>query len=142
MAIRNGTLDASEQKQQFQANFGMSIISGATLQVGPIPYPCILQNIITSAQGSAATSSALPEVARFIPGSGFTTFSVGASFTVPTFGTSGYLSVSVLAAGSTLLLLQAGDYLQFRLNNGANSPSFAVVVKKTQDYASHYGSAT
>jgi hypothetical protein len=143
MAITNKALDASEQKVSFIDNFGASIITGQTLQIGPIPFPCTLQAVIATAQGAAATSSSSVEVARFIPGTGFTTISgLGASFVVPTFGTSGYLSVSLVSSGSSLLNLIAGDMVQFRLNNGANYPVFEVVVKKTQDIVSHFGSAT
>lgn len=141
MAVINRTNDVSEQKISFEQVFGPSIISGATLQIGPIPYPGTLSQVVATCVAGAATSSSSVEIARFIPGSGFTVITgLGASFVFSVYGTSGYTSVSLTAQGSTLLNLLAGDMIQCRLNNGANFPQITVVMRKTQDAVTFFGS--
>lgn len=140
MSVINRTNDVSEQKVALGQAFGPSVISGATLQI-IIPYPCTLSQIIATSVAGAATSSTSAEISRFIPGSGFTVITgLGASFVVPVYGTSGYISVSLTAQGSTLLNLMAGDALTFRLNNGSNWPQIIPVVRKTQDVVTFFGS--
>lgn len=147
MGIVNRTLDASEQKQTYMFNWSGtsgSIAVGTTLMSAPIPSPGVLQAAVVSCQGASVVPTSSLQVVRFIPGAGVTTISgLGASFVVPAIGISGVLSVSLVASGSTLLNLLAGDC--FQMINGVNSvvsPVLSVVVKKTQDIATSFGSAT
>jgi len=140
MPIVNNSVSANEQKERFMINLGPSLISGSTIVIGPIPYPSVLTAVAVGAVTSSATSSSSVEVARFIPGSGFTTISgLGASFVIPQIGVSGMLSVSLTTAGSTLLLLQSGDFLQFRVNAGVNMGAFECIVQKTQPQVTYFG---
>ena len=151
MGILNRTMDVSEQKEVYSQVFasggvGGSMIAGigSTLQLAPLPSPGTLQAAIVSCQGASVAATSSLEIFRFIPGAGVTTISgLGASFTIPAMGVSGYLSVSLVAAGSTLLNLLAGDQVQMR--TGANTcvlPSLSIVVKKTQDIVARFGSST
>lgn len=151
MPIVNREKDVSEQKETYMltplaGGVGGSFIVGvgSTLNVGPIPSPGTLAAVQVSCQGASVVPTSSLEILRFIPGSGFTTISgIGASFAIPAIGVSGTLSVSLVAAGSTLLNLLAGDVIQMRTGvNTCVGPMMTVVVKKTQDIVSHFGVST
>lgn len=147
MGIVNRSLDASEQKdlycQVFAGTSGV-IASGTTLIVGPIASAGTIDRVAVTCQGASVSPTSSIQVLRFIPGAGATTISaLGSSFVLPAMGVSGYLSVSLVAAGSTLLSVLPGDCIQMILGvNSAVCPAIDVVVKKTQEIVSRFGSQT
>lgn len=153
MAIVNRECDASQQKDSYLFNWaagGMAGISGGifppgtTLTSGIIPAPGVLSAVQVSCLGASVAPTSQLAVGRFIPGAGLTLLTgLGASFTIPIFGISGSLGVSLVAAGSTLLNLMAGDVLIINCGvNSATSVDMSVILKKTQDIVAHFGSQT
>lgn len=147
MAITNGALDSSEQKDlilgQWIGTSGVVNV-GATLITAPIPSAGVIDRISVVCQGASVVPTSSIGINRFIAGSGFTTIGgIGASFLLSAMGISGPLSVSLVAAGSTLLQVLPGDTIQMILGvNTASCPAMTVVVKKTQDIVSRFGSQT
>jgi len=148
MGIVNRTLDASEQKDVYVHQWAVSgatgFVAGSTLIGAPMASAGTLDRIVVTCQGASTATTSSIEILRFIGGAGFTTIvGLGASFVMPIMGISGALSVSLAASGSTLLNVLPGDCVQLRLGvNGAQGPAVTVVVKKTQEIVSRFGSQT
>lgn len=142
MAICNRDLDSSEQKVAVQASASL-LATGVVLPVAVIDSPATLVAAKVSAVGISGTPTALLRVRKFITGAGATIFTGGATtLTVQAHGTSGPQSVVLAAAGSTALLLKAGDILEV-LSGGTNAACDGIIVdaviQYTQDIRSHYG---
>ncbi len=154
MPISNRDLDASEQKKSFvvtrSGSLGGTTLSifttVATCQIMTVPFNSALNTLTASANGCSGVLNGEVKVHRFIPGAGVTYISgLGASMTIPEFGTSGIMSASLVAAGSTLLNLLAGDVLFFRAgvaNTAAESVTFGITLKALQDFKADFGSTT
>jgi hypothetical protein len=64
---------------------------------------------------------------------------------IPSFGVSGALSASLVAAGSTLLNLLPGDQVVLATGpsgTGVARGTVSIVVQAIQDIVAHYGSST
>lgn len=154
MSIVNRTLDASEQRKVIQQNFAATA-TGVTLNIGVVPFPCIIEEAQICAWGlSGAPGNALA-VNRFIAGTGFTTWvlATGATNTPAEFGTSGIGTfgaslfgssgmVLTNAAGSTLNQLLSNDLLTLTTsvaNTAVKGLTIDVVLRPIQDVKVHFG---
>lgn len=154
MAISNRDLDVSEQKKSFSVTLSGSLggttlsmfTTAATCQIMVVPFSAELKALTVSALGSSGALNGQVKIHRFIPGAGVTYITgIGASLTIPEFGTSGCLSASLVASGSTILNLLANDILFFHAgvaNTAAQSVTFGVVLKALQDIKADFGSST
>lgn len=145
MGIINRTKDPSEQKEAFDVTL-RGIVTAATYQVCVVPYPANVEAIVHSHQGLSGSPALRFDVWRFIAGAGFTSVvtGLGASATIVALATSGVLSASLPAVGSTLLQVQAKDVItlhSFAANTATVESHVQVVLKKTQDKVSYYGDA-
>lgn len=140
MGITNRSYDVSEQVKVFNANNG-AVATGATVILLNVPYPCILQDIRVSAIGLSGSPAWTFLVGRTVA-AGFTMQAVAGALTVQAVGTSGPQRASLLASGSTLLNLDAGDHLAVvtaTANTNTLSSCVDIVLKATQDIKSNYG---
>ena len=139
MAIINRTMDASEQKESIKIT-ASPWNTGAEVIV-PIERACTITDAKVIGLGISGTPNVLLKGLRFIAGTGGSSFAIGSTFAVTAFGTSGYLSYSLPASGSTLLSLQKGDALVATLG-GANAAFVAatldIVVQNIQDVKTWY----
>jgi hypothetical protein len=158
MSVQNRDLHVSQQKEWVSwsssssqgGTFGGGWVgTGATLYIaGPVPYPFIVQ----SAQAYASGSSGAPQVAfslvRLSAGVAATVIALGISnLVVPV--SSSLMAITaysgLAAAGSTLLIGQAGDMI-LATTQGANTASINLVLnmvlQKTQDLVSYNGVST
>ncbi len=147
MGIINRTQDSSEQQEIFviAASGGVTattsdLINGSTFYCPVVvPRACVIQSIQATAFGVSGTPQLFLGCLRF---ANTTSFAIGTTMAIPTFGTSGYLPYSLGAAGNTQLNLQKGDVLNARIlgGSGAAVTSFIVniVVKNTQDIRSWF----
>lgn len=153
MPIVNRDLDVSEQKiSSSQTFFGAKdgttlavFASGETLLVYNVPLPSALKAVNVAAFGVSGTLTAELKVNRFIAGAGVTLITgLAATLTAQAFGTSGALNASLVASGSTLLNLLAGDQIVLIAGGGgaAARGTVSVVVQALQDIVAHYGSST
>lgn len=143
MAICNRDLDASEQKHEISANYGL-VATSLTLPVGIVPYPANIVSARVAAVGLSGAPTGSLRIQRFITGAGATAY-LGAftTLTLTAVGTSGIQSVVTAASGSTALQLQAGDvitYVSAASNAAVDSLSVAVVIQATQDIRTYFGS--
>jgi len=145
MAIAARDLEVSEKKLDHTQLIAATAVS-STYAIWMAPFPCELVAAQTASAGLSGTPLHNLGIVRFVAGAGLTTI-VGqnSSFAVSAIGTSGVQGMSLIAAGSTLLQMQAGDILSL-VTSGANSAalnvSVSIVVKKLQDIVSHYGVST
>lgn len=128
MGIVNRTMDASEQKEAIK----VSVIAPTNGQ--EVLLPPFERNVtITDAKVSLLGISGAPTVflrgLRFIAGTGGSSFAIGSSFAVTAFGTSGYLSYSLPASGSTLLNLQKGDAISVLFGGGTGAACTTATVE-------------
>ena len=110
MGIVNRTLDLSEQKKQMDVTIN-GTVTGKDYLVYRAPCPMVISDARTAGVGLSGTPTSTLKIQRFVTGAGLTTISVSGALTVTAIGTSGTLQYSLPAAGSSLLNLQAGDYL-------------------------------
>jgi len=138
----NRTDDVSQQQEVLvigglnPGSGGSALVaSGSTLYCSVI-VPRAMQ--IQSAQSTCFGISGAPQVLlgclRFSAGISFV---IGTTSLIPSFGVSGYLGVSIGAAGSTQLNLQKGDVLLAQQLGGTGAAStntvINVVVKNVSD---------
>lgn len=151
MGVTNRAHDVSEQKDVFTFSWGGggvggSLIAGVgtTCMTSPLPSPGVIETVMVSCQGASVVPTSSLEIVRFIAGAGTTTLvGLGSSFLLSAFSISGPLSVSLVAAGNTLLNVLAGDCLQMRLGvNTSVIPMMSVVIQKSQDIVSRFGTST
>ncbi len=156
MAIVGRDLDVSERKEVFTyngqfagqsltANGGNVTITGTTLALFMIPYPCTVRSGLVFNQGVSGAPGITMTVQRFVGGATVLTF--GLSMMVLTaYGTSGVQGLSGMApAGSTLNNLLTGDVV-YATTTVANTAivdlMIQLVVQKTQDIVATQGSST
>lgn len=142
MAVVNRSLDASEQRDTYVANFAATG-TAATFQVAMFPSAGVLEGIRMAGFGVSGSPLANVNILRFITGAGVTTIGgVATQLAFTAVGTSGVQSMVLAAAGSSLLSIQAGDILTATIT-GANSNllglSVAAVVKNTQEIKTSFG---
>lgn len=140
MGIVNRTMDASEQKESLKIAGG-AVNNGVELVV-PVERACNITDAKISLIGISGTPNYLLKALRFIPGTGGSSFAIGSTFAVTAFGTSGALSYSLPATGSSLLSLQKGDMLVLTAGGGSGAAAVAVsmdiVVQNVQDIKTWY----
>ena len=140
MAITNRSLDVTEQKEVIQASYA-AVATGATLLNAVVPYPCTLTDIRVAAIGLSGSPTYTFYVGREYIGAGFSAQAVTGALTAQAVGTSGIQRASLLAAGSTLLNLQAGDVV-FAVSGAANTAvtglAIALVAQATQEIKSYF----
>ncbi len=146
MAIVNRDVDSSQKKDVYEWNSNSlgatTVNTGATGWIGMVPYPGVLESVRSAAVGLSGAPSIDFKVLR--GGAGGTSIAVSISSMIAVeIGATGVVGYSGLAAaGSTLLLLQAGDILTFQTgvaNTACRGLLLEVVVKKTQDIVSYNG---
>lgn len=140
MAVVNRDLDPT-QKVAVLTGVAQPYVVAATYSVGPIPWPSKLVAAQAQANGLSGAPQMFLQLHRFIAGTGFTSIVLGSTVVVPAFGTSGGVTLSVSAAGTTYPLL-AGDLLVFSnpaANTAAAQANIACVIQATQDIKSAFG---
>lgn len=141
MALVNRDKDVSEQREVTHVPSGV-LGTGITYPLMVVPYPCELQQFKVVSQGLSGAPIGAVEALRFIVGSGLTGLvGLGATLTLSAVGTSGVQSVSLIAPGSTLIQLQAGDVLVWRsgaANAAISSGTFSFVLKALSDIKNQY----
>jgi hypothetical protein len=143
MGVTNRDKDVSEQKENLFVNFG-AVATGATLQLGIVPWPCELKAVRVAANGLSGSPTVDLRILRFVVGAGMTSIAGGATqLTVQAVGTSGPQSMVLASAGSSLLQLQAGDVIlaaHGAANTNVLGVSYSLVLQALQDIKSHFGS--
>jgi hypothetical protein len=149
MGVSNRDLDVSEQKKALSAFIGTPaapVVTGATVQMVEVPFQSELKAVSVVGFGFSGAPTAELKLHRFIPGSGATIITgLAASIIIPAMGVSGPLSMSLVAAGSTLLQCLAGDVLVFQTgtaNTSTDRLGACFVLKALQDFKADFGSAT
>jgi hypothetical protein len=136
MGIINRTLDASEQKETVQVSV-TNPVNQQDIIVKVMERACTITDAKFTLFGISGAPNVLLKGVRFIAGTGGSTFNIGSTFAVTAFGTSGYLSYSLPATGSTLLNLQKGDALVVVAGGGTGAAATAligeIVVQNIQD---------
>jgi hypothetical protein len=153
MGILNRTLDTTEQRKVFEANYS-AVATGVTLNLGIVPFAGTIEEAQIAAWGLSGAPTYAFAINRFITGTGFTTiiFGVGTSNLTAEFGTSGagafgastFGSSGVLMAsyGSTLLNVLPNDLLTVTTgaaNTASKFLSLGIVLKPIQDVKTHFG---
>lgn len=141
MAIINRTMDASEQKEAKTVTV-LNPVNGSEVIIGPIERACTISDVKVSLLGISGAPTVFLRGLRFIAGTGGSSFAIGSSFAVTAFGTSGYLSYSLPAVGSTLLNLQKGDVVVVNHGGGTGAActtsTVEVVLQNIQDIKTWY----
>lgn len=146
MAIGNRDLDPSQQKIDYIVPLVTTVAAsaGSYFPAFAAPFPCTvkaIRAIVNSFSGAPVIGFSKR---WFVAGSGATTVdAVGVTFTATAYGTSGLQSVSLAAAGSTLLNLNTGDLFMvnqiFSGGNVAANAIYEITIQATQDIVTHFG---
>ena len=143
MAIVNRSKDASEQHEVLTAPLG-AVETGATRTIFIAPYPVTLKQVRVAALGLSGAPQHKITLNRFVVGAGATAIDITAAAAVPAVGTSGLYTPSIPAAGSSLLSLQAGDYLTV-ISSVANTAlancTYQLVMQAVQDIKTFNGTS-
>ena len=110
MGIINRTMDASEQKELVTKTI-TSTTTGKDYVLYRAPRSVILSDAKAVVVGMSGAPTSTLKLQRFVVGAGLTTISVSGALTHTAIGTSGVQTFSLPAAGSSLLAMQAGDFL-------------------------------
>lgn len=135
----NRTDDASQQQEILTISNQVLTVNGATLYCSTVvPRAQTIQSIQTTCFGISGAPQALLGCLRF---ANSTSFVIGSTALIPSYGVSGYMSYS-LQGGTTALQLQKGDVLVLQQLGGTGAATLAVsvdiVVKNTQDIKTWY----
>lgn len=141
MGIINRTNDVSEQKESIKITAALPV-NGTEYISAPMERAVTITDCKASLLGISGAPTVFLRGLRFIAGTGGSSFAIGSSFAVTAFGTSGYLSYSLPASGSTLLNLQKGDCVVVVMGGGtgaaATSVTVDLVVQNIQDIKTWY----
>lgn len=140
MGISNRTMDASEQKESCKTVL-QATSTGVDYPIAVIQRPVTIVDAKAAVLGMSGTPTSTLKIQRFVAGAGNTTISISGALTHVAYGTSGYQTYSLPAAGSSLLNLQKGDLLVATTggtNAGLVSKLVDVVVQNVQDFKSWY----
>lgn len=136
MGIVNRTNDISEQKESLTV-VAENVANGTDIPVKLIERACTITDAKASLLGISGAPNVLLKALRFVAGTGGSSFNIGSTFAVTAFGTSGFVSISLPAVGSSLLQLQKGDLLVAVQGGGSGAASTAtildIVVQNVQD---------
>ncbi len=143
----NRTDDVSQQQEILSISYlntgggGSALIaSGSTLYCSVVvPRAMQIQQVQSTCFGISGAPQVLLGCLRFVNGISFV---IGTTSLIPAFGVSGYMGVSIGAAGATVLNLQKGDVLVAQQLGGTGAASNAtvinIVVKNLQDIKSWF----
>ena len=138
----NRTDDVSQQQEiitigglNYSGGGSALIATGSTLYAGyVVPRAMTIQSANVTCIGISGAPQALLGCLRFLSTASFV---IGTTTLIPAFGTSGFMSYSIGAAGSTTLNLAKGDLLVLQQLGGATAAStntmMNIVVKNLQD---------
>lgn len=144
MAIVNRDKDVSEQKYPIHFGMNAEVVTGATIYVGTVPFPSKIKAAQITGRGLSGAPVYNINVHRWTS-AGLTVFDpLGVAATVAgAYGLSGSAVDWSVTTGPIALL--ADDLLVIK-SSGANTSALgiagAIVLQKTQDIVSHFGSAT
>ena len=146
MAITNRTNDSSEQKTPLNFSFGdKALTQGETGVLAFVPFPCVLNAANMAAMSLNGTPNMILTASRFISGAGVTTWSIGSTFLIRSFGSSGVLTsgISLPVSTSVNLKLMANDVLGYLMGSGSTFAAYGVagcmVVTPVQDVKTYLG---
>lgn len=109
---------------------------GDTGVLSPVTFPCKLEAVHISTFAVSDSPHLFLNIARWCGGAGFTSISIGSTFTIPVFGTSGCLPSGV-SLGATAIYLQPSDLICYTVNGGAQGVYAnlfgCVALRPTQD---------
>lgn len=141
MGIINRTLDASEQKEAVQVTV-LNPVNASEVILAPAERAQTITDVKVSLLGISGAPTVFLRGLRFIAGTGGSSFAIGSSFAVTAFGTSGALSYSLPASGSTLLNLQKGDCIALVFGGGTGAActtaTVEIVKQNIQDIKTWY----
>ena len=141
MGIINRTMDASEQKEAIKISV-LAPVNGSEVLIPPFERNVTISDAKVSLLGISGAPTVHLRGLRFIAGTGGSSFAIGSSFAVTAFGTSGYLSYSLPASGSTLLNLQKGDCISVIFGGGTGAActtaTLELVVQNVADIKTWY----
>ena len=149
MGINNRTLDPSEQKKDIQFTAG-ALATGVTGVAAYIPWTATVAAAQLAAFGLSGTPTVALYVNRFIPGTGFTAFTITGAQTAVAFGTSGVIAVTSqsgaitggvsFSVGTSLLTLFPNDVVQYQTggtNSAVTGLTGLLVLTPVQDVKQH-----
>lgn len=147
MAIVNRELDSSQQVVNLSSTVQvgaptLAACNGLTNGIAVMPHPGALVGAGVASMGLSGAPNLSLWVNRFVVGSGFTAFCIGASLVAQAFGTSGGQTFSLLAGTAATLPLQTGDVITLcgaGANTGAQAVTVTLAVKALQDIKSQFG---
>jgi len=141
MGIINRTKDVSEQKESLLA-YAANPVNNQDIPIAIIERACTVTDAKVSMLGLSGAPTVVLKACRFIAGTGGSSFALGTTFAISAFGTSGYMSYSLLTVGSSQLALQKGDLLVATQGGGTGAASTStiidVVVQNIQDIKTWY----
>lgn len=141
MGIINRTMDASEQKEAIKISV-LAPVNASEVLLPPFERAVTISDAKVSLLGISGAPTVHLRGLRFVAGTGGSSFAIGSSFAVTAFGTSGYLSYSLPAAGSTQLNLQKGDCISLIFGGGTGAActtaTLELVVQNLQDVKTWY----
>lgn len=145
MAIQNRDHAAPEQREVLYGAKQALVVTGASVSLLVVPYPCNVQAAAFAAYGLSGAPGYMLQAHRWTS-SGATVIDLGVSAQIMSVATgvsgpaAGWSGIRTL--GSSLLQLQQGDVLKLTssvANTAALEVAVAVVVQKTQDIVSALG---
>lgn len=151
MPIINRNLQASQQRTCYQGNFSSVVAAGNTYIVSFLPNNGIVTGVFATAIGISNTPALSFWLYRFNQGqslstgvtnAGYTFIGLGATLTVPAYGTSGFAFYGATINGLTIANVMGttclvGDYLVAQLSGSNAALTTAViggVVKNTDAF--------
>lgn len=141
MSIVNRSMDASEQKEPIRCHV-FNPVNGTEVILPPVERAVTITDCKASLLGISGAPTVHLRGLRFIAGTGGSSFAIGTSFAVTAYGTSGYVSYSLPATGSSQLSLQKGDALVVIFGGGTGAACTTacveVVVQNLQDIKTWY----
>lgn len=136
----NRTDDISQQKELLEQAL-VNTVTGTVYPLWVVSRAQTITDAKSSILGLSGTPTATIGIQRFITGSGNTTIAISGALTQTAYGTSGFQTYSLPAAGSSLLALQKGDLLTVTAggtNSAVASMLVEVVVQNIQDIKTWY----
>lgn len=141
MAITNRAMDSSEQKEALKVTSNLPV-NGQDIFLGIIERPQTISDCKVTGTGVSGAPNILLKALRFVAGTGGSSFLIGSTFVFTTYATSGMMSYSLPASGSTLLNLQKGDVLLAVHGGGTGAATtvtaIEVVLTNIQDIRTWY----
>lgn len=145
MGVINRTLEPSQKRDFISFQRFVALTSGETGVLCHVPFPCHISAFQIAAFSVQADVNLRFTVNRFIPGTGFTNFSLGSTFVPYDYGVSGVLvsGVSLPASASSLMLLVPNDVVGYIVGGGVtasiNGLSGCFVIRPLQDEKRYLG---